>query len=515
MTESFQYDIEAAEGALSVEDLHVSAVEAYERGKVDINFFAAMCMPDVHTSDLPIFYIMIWQLLAVRESKDLGRLIRFALGLPRGHAKTTFIKILIVWLIVYDKVTFILIVCANEPLAENLLSDINDILCSDNIQTVYGSWQSVQTKDTADLKKAYYHNRPVVLAAKGAGSSLRGLNIKHHRPDLIFCDDMQTRENDESPAERLKLLRWFTATLLKTISNKGNRLVIFVGNMYSEDCILNLLHKNEKWVSLITGAILEDGTPLWPELFSIEDLIDSFEHDEKLGMAELWFAEVMNDPTAASKNLLTDILPAYEGPLGESDDDPVDPDGVFITVDPAGFKDSSDDNVVSIHYVIDGQSVVWDRIIGEEITDPEQLVLKTLQAALEHGASVIGVEDAGYQSTLQFWFTKYMTDLQLYGIMIVPLKPKGRTKESRIRLFIQDLYSRNSALHPRCRPLFIFYAMRYKIGKKKNKDDLLDADAYALDMRSDYWKYICNNKRKAIESRAASKAAVVENNTPF
>ena len=493
-------------------ELTIDSNEAYARGQQDINFFAGLALPDVSTEALPSFYILIWQLLTQREDKDIGRIIRFALGLPRGHAKTTFIKILIAWLIVYDKVNFVLIVCATESLAENLMSDVNSILSSPNMEQVYGSWQSVLGIDRKDLKKAWYHNRAVVMAAKGAQSALRGINIENRRPDLIFCDDAQTKENDKSDVERASLMDWLVATLFKAIATKGNRLIIYVGNMYSEDCILNQLHNNPRWISLITGAILADGQPLWPALFSIEDLMESFEHDEALGKADLWFAEVMNDPVAASTTLLPRLLPAMPDDIPE---DLTDPDGAYLTIDPAGFKDASDDNVISLHYVMDGKDIVWDRIFGSDITDPEQLVIKALSMAMEHGASLIGIEDAGYQSTLQFWFLKYMRDLHITGINIVPLPPKGRSKESRIRLYIEDLYAQNSYQHPRARPLFVFYATKYKVGKKKNKDDLLDADAYGLDVRNDYWHLVKNNRRMSLEQVAASKVTVVSGNTPF
>lgn len=101
-------------------DAEFNVEQVRQRGEVDINFFAGLCLPDICTSPLPNFYVLIWQLLANRKVEDMGRILRFALGLPRSHAKTTFIKILICWLIVYDKVKFILIVCASEPLAENL-----------------------------------------------------------------------------------------------------------------------------------------------------------------------------------------------------------------------------------------------------------------------------------------------------------------------------------------------------------------------------------------------------------
>ena len=495
----------------SVVEIHAELEQAYARGQEDINFFAGLCLPDICTSPLPPFYVLIFQLLATRKQEDIGRIMRFALGLPRSHAKTTFIKILICWLICYDKTAFVLIVCANEPLAENLLADISHIMASPNIEAVYGSWHNSLYKDTSDLKRARYHNRDVILAAKGAGSSLRGINIANRRPDLIFCDDMQTRENDESLAERTKLINWFTATLLKCIAPHGDRLIIYVGNMYSEECLLNRLQLNPKWLSMITGAILDNGQPLWPALFSLQDLKESFEHDESLGLAELWFAEIMNDPRAARRSLLPIPLPVnpYEEEEGEP---PLTPDGCYLTIDPAGFKRLSDDNVISIHYVFDGKDVVWDRIYGKDITDPEQLVIKALQATVHHGASLIAIEDVGYQSTLQFWFNKYLTAASLHGINVVPLKPRNRAKESRIRLYVEDLYAGNSFQSAKARPAFTFQAMQYRLGKSDNKDDILDCDAYALDVRNEYWHLVSIHRHLRY---AAATVAVVSNNTPF
>jgi len=122
--------------------INASINEIYERAKVDINFFASLAIPQVCIYPLPVFYLACFQLLIQRDPSQIGKLLRFALGLPRGHAKTTFIKILICWMIVYDMAKFILIVCANSELAELLLSDIHDILSSDNMTAVYGDWNS-------------------------------------------------------------------------------------------------------------------------------------------------------------------------------------------------------------------------------------------------------------------------------------------------------------------------------------------------------------------------------------
>jgi hypothetical protein len=160
-------DAASIDRVIQTEDVNVSITEAYERGRTDINFFAALAMPSVSVFSLPVFYIAIWQLLTARDNFQLGKLLRFALGLPRGHAKTTFIKILICWLIVYDKVSFPLIICSNADLADSLLADIHDILSSDNMTAIYGDWQAGLAIDSADTKKALYHGRAVSIVARG------------------------------------------------------------------------------------------------------------------------------------------------------------------------------------------------------------------------------------------------------------------------------------------------------------------------------------------------------------
>ena len=496
-----------AELTHEVVSLEVDPQEAYERGKTDINFFASLCMPDIFVYALPSFYIAVWQLLAQRKPEDVGRLLRFALGLPRGHAKTTFIKILIAWLIVYDHYRFVLMVCANEGLAENLLADLDDILGSPNIEAIYGAWKSNLITDRSDLKKAWYHGRAVILAAKGAGSSLRGLNIRNDRPDLIFCDDAQTRENDESPTERAKLLRWMTATLFKVLKPRGDRLIIYVGNMYSEECLLKQFADHQQWLSLITGAILYTGEPLWPELFSLEELRESFLHDEALGQADLWFAEIMNDPKDSANSLLPQTLP--DAP--DNEELIANLDGAYITIDPAGFRKASDDNQIVVHGVADGKGHVIASDRG--IIKPDELIRKAIQLALKYRVTLIGVEAVAYQQTLCFWLEFFLKELRITGITVVELAPHGRTKESRIRLFIQELYAGNYTIAcPATRADFVWQALAYKVGKKDNKDDLLDGCAYGLDIRNEYWHLI--GLRAQIDA-AYESAQVVLDNTPF
>ena len=79
-------------------------------------------------------------------------------------------------------------------------------------------------------------------------------------------------------------------------------------------------------------------------------------------------------------------------------------------------------------------------------------------------------------------------------------------------MFVAEVIAENYYIHPAAKAVWVWQAMKYKIGKKDNKDDILDAVAYALDIRNEYWHLVTN-------LRATGKfllpAGIVEDNTPF
>ena len=108
----------------------------------------------------------------------------------------------------------------------------------------------------------------------------------------------------------------------------------------------------------------------------------------------------------------------------------------------------------------------------------------------------------------------FIKEMGITGITIVPLKPHGRSKESRIRLFIQELYNKSYfIMDAESRRNYTWQASLYKIGKLDNRDDLLDAIAYVLDIRNEYWHLIVNKNRGT--TWLEGECHVVADNTPF
>ena len=96
----------------------------------------------------------------------------------------------------------------------------------------------------------------------------------------------------------------------------------------------------------------------------------------------------------------------------------------FLTVDPAGFRRNSDDNTIAIHKGYDGIPVCTD--IRGGVWDPKETVRQILIAALENGASIIGIESVGYQQSLCYWTNYFLEELGIEGITVVELKTNNR-----------------------------------------------------------------------------------------
>lgn len=471
--------------------------EAIDLSRADLNFLGALCDPEEFTLQFPPYYISLFGLLtSFRE-----RIERYAVGLPRGFAKTTFFKLLVVWCILHSNKRFILLVGAAEDLALNTLADIMDMLGSPNIRALFGNWDTQVYVDTQKLKVFHFRGRVIVLRAIGAESSVRGINRKNSRPDLILMDDIQKKEDAENPDLAKKLLNWMTGTLMKAKSNFGCTY-IFCGNMYPRNAILEKLKNARTWTSLIVGGILADGSSLWEELRPVEELISEYEADMELGQGDVFCAEVLNS---------TDIPPAHGIDLNLISQPPAwmlstEPDGGFILIDPSSGKKQGDDCTIGHFSVIDGFPM-FDELEFGTFT-PLEVIQKAIQMGMTRDTRLICVEDVAYQSTLLFWF-QYVCDQEgITGFTFMPVSPKNVAKNVRIKTGMIKLVKEELYLHPSVRSLYISQGQDWNPAKTDNKDDIIDLPGYVEEVQQKYSAFIPKPVFSIdYESRAAHEGA--------
>lgn len=462
---------QSAEYLDSVESVDIDASEVAKAARQDPDLLAGIAMPEVFEYCWPPVFRAAWFWLIGNVDK-IRSSDRLALGLPRGFGKTTLIKVFILYCILFTRKKFILVISNTAGHAENILSDVIDMLEESNIKRIFGDWKLGVETNRTDLKKFGFRGRTIILAGLGAGGSVRGLNLKNARPDVIIFEDIQKREEADSQQVSEDLYKWMLGTAMKAKDPKGC-LTLFIGNMYpTPHSILKKLKANSKWIKFIAGGILEDGTSLWEELQPINQLLDEFEADLESGHPEIFYSEVLNDENAALNNLIDfGKLPKYP----YQDDDI--PQGKFIVIDPSNDKHNSDAVSVGYFEMHEGKPVA--REIDEGRMSPLDTIKSALKLCMKWNCRAVFIESNAYQYSLKFWSNFVVQQLGIEGITFQEIYSGRVTKNTRILTMFKAYIKGEILVHPSCSAQVHAQASAFQPLKTNNVDGVLDLLTYA------------------------------------
>jgi hypothetical protein len=467
------------ETSSSVQEVSASPKEVIELAEQDLNVLSGLVMAEHMMFLFPPMFVAIWQFLKskVHLARDFSQL---AIGIPRGFAKTTVIKLWIVYCILFTTRRFVLVISSSEDHAINIIKDACEMLSSSNIISLFGDWKINKERDQANCKIFRFRSRRIILAGYGANGSIRGLNVGLERPDVMIFEDYQDKEESENEELSKKLFQKMLGTHMKAKSNFGC-LFIFVANMYpTQGSILKKLKGNPDWLSFIVGAILEDGTSLWEELQPLAQLIDEYEKDLRAGHPEVFLAEKLNDENAGIKSGV-DITKLPQWPW--EDDDLAQ--GKAIVIDPALDNPSSNYNGVGLVELYDGKPGLR-KVVLEKFT-PLQLIKEALKLGMETGTRLILVENVAYQASLLFWFNEVCQQSGIDGFQFMPLQVQGKSKNSKIITGIREWSESEIHVHPDVRPLAINEIIKFDPKKAKNDDTVLDLVTFCKKSRRTIW----------------------------
>lgn len=497
-TEQFDAEVGLQEASYNRE-------EVVSLAQQDVNMLAGLAIPTVFQFLFPPVLIAAWQLLCQLVVK-VGDFSQVALGIPRGHGKTTLLKLFVLFCILFTRKKFILVISSSAALAENIVADVMDMLNENNIIRLFGDWRIGAEVTRQDLKKFGFRGRNIIIAAIGAEGSLRGLNLKNERPDVMLFDDIQTRECADSKIQSETLERWLIGTAMKAKSPHGC-LFIFAGNMYpTQYSILKKLKSNPTWIKFISGAILMDGSALWQELRSINSLLQELDSDIAMGHAEIFFSEVLND-TEAGINSRVDFAQIIDWPWSQYDM----PQGKFIVVDPSSNKTGGDDVAIGYFEVYDGTPAMRQQI--EENLSPGNTIRRSLLLALQTGTKVIAVESTAYQYSLLYWFGIITAELEITGIEFVEVYTGNFSKNARITEMLKALTAGDIVLHSSVKNAVVHQISNWNPLRKNNVDGLLDLLAYAPRVLELYGPSLTTDA--SVELLESSSVGVVEDNHAF
>lgn len=113
------------------------------------------------------------------------------------------------------------------------------------------------------------------IQALGKGQSLRGIKHEDMRPDLVFGDDLENRQDVSTPQARKNTLDWFTLDVLPAC-DPSKRVRVAATPLHPE-ALPMVLQKTPGWIvhRYPIYYLDEDGQPAssWPERFPIDSVL--------------------------------------------------------------------------------------------------------------------------------------------------------------------------------------------------------------------------------------------------
>lgn len=440
-----------------------------------INVFLAeeltLPVPDIHVE---LFETMV-----------SAEVMKLALAVPRGHAKTTIAKLVVVHQLLYSASTrFVLYMSSNARNAINACIDIVKHFKSDAFAAIYGPPEFEIDRDNDGTYKfsitdGHGRTKLCILKAMGAGQSVRGMNIDNRRPELVIADDIEDINEVRTVEALEKTKKWFYTSFYKALSPRHSRL-IHIGNMISSKCLLAIHCASPLWHSILYGVLRKNGQPLWPEMFPLEAIAADFAEYARLGQLGDWFAEMMNMPQAGAKSLVQMDKVRF-APVRV----PGEEDAACITIDLAISDQTwAHATVVACHALVEGQwqLVEWREEYGiDPITLFDQVVYPM---AVKWRAKSIGIEGVAYQKALKHVFAFLVQSKPVRDLNFVDL-PARAAKSTRIAVWA-GMVNNGEYVFTDGDMAPIWQLADYDPKKKENEDDVIDACAHFATMLREY-----------------------------
>lgn len=318
-----------------------------------------------------------------------------------------------------------------ERACERLESIGHELETNENLEQVFGPLRGVAT--WTESKKVLSNG--VVIQAKGAGQSLRG--VKHHelRPDFVLIDDLEDEESTRTPAARQEMLRWLYTVLIPALQ-PGAR-IRFIGTRLDPDAVLVKISQRPEWKHMRFPIIYQDlktgeDVATWPELFPLEWVYAKKSEMRGLGLLENFNQEYLCEADAPEEKIfraehfssVTQVrVRTWEA--------------TWAMVDPArSVGKRSATTAIPIWSWVNNRLIVWDCRIGHWL--PDEIIRNMLEVDNEYRPVAIGVEE----DALNQFILQPLRQAQVKHGHPLPIRPMAAKKytEGRGKLdFIKSL----------------------------------------------------------------------------
>lgn len=382
---------------------------------------------------------------------------RFLVMTPRGHLKTSYFGVAyIVNLILNNPEVRILYRMSSAANAEKTLSAVTEILLGsegmrhffpDRILTPNDRTTTINAKMIKVKRKGTY--REGTVEARGIDSKITG----GHYNVQIFDDLIDENMIDSDLQQDVAINRMMRSEPLFVDPSKDIEIVIgtrWPGRFYRwliDDSGI----KNEYWSSVIgcyvderyrefvqaigKESLLDDGSPIWPEHFSMDTLAsihrklgDNFIHQYLNLEVEEGHSRFNREDFQHYKLTPDGCVVTYPG--GKTYTCPLSELYITMTIDPAtGEHDRTDQSAITVCGFDRKTGIVFVLDVWQSRCLPNILIDQIIDMAQRWQPHVVAPEDVSFQKTLKHFLVQEMRNRRV-NFRIKPVSP-GRTGKGR------------------------------------------------------------------------------------
>lgn len=218
------------------------------------------------------------------------------LSMPPRHMKSVILSnALPCWWILKHPQDEIMLVSYGQELARENLRACRQLMHDPSVVKVFGEHpEDVSTADAVQLSGKTNGRPNLVASGVGGGLTGKGCNI------LVVDDPIKDAMEAESETYRRRLVDWFNMVATSRLAPGGKVIIVATRWTYNDLIAYEIENVPDMVEVLNFPAISDEGLALWPERFSVAELLDK---KRTMGSRE-FEAQYQGRPTPAEGGLV-------------------------------------------------------------------------------------------------------------------------------------------------------------------------------------------------------------------
>ena len=227
-------------------------------------------------SDAAEFHRELCRLLDEITSGVINTHVAWSVG--RGHAKTAYLSNgYLCHSIVYRHKRYIVEISETTDVAGDFIQwTSNQLKHNDKLREDFGELlYKRKALNETDNKYEFITTTGTKVEGKGIGTQMRGLRHGSTRPDMFLLDDLESKDNTNTPELIEKNKRWFREEMLPALSKGG--ICIYMGTIVAYNSLLDYVIRDRrdftsrKFPAIISWSEREDLWQEWREVYRSDD----------------------------------------------------------------------------------------------------------------------------------------------------------------------------------------------------------------------------------------------------